>query len=187
MFGANAVSLAPNGGFGTAVTDGGMIYTTVFDGVGGVEFNNPKNPGLQNQYGLHVINDPSGILAPYFGFTVGKTSDFFMYMTDPNGQGCGGPGSSRQPPCWATTVTGLQMVGDLYYRSVSLLTRNDGWIVGDAMAIAHWNGQRWDGYPAGYIPFAMPGVPNLTSVAMVDSRSGWAVGSGGAIVRYTAP
>lgn len=187
VVGANTVALAPDGGFGTATGDGGGIWTTSFDGRGNVTFANPKNPGLQNQYGLHVINDPSGILAPYFGFTVGRRTDFFMYMTDPNGEGCGDPGSSRQPPCWATTVTGLQTYGDIYYRSVFLVNRNDGWVVGDGMAIAHWNGQAWKAYPDGNVPFMMPGVPNLSGVSMIDSRNGWAVGSGGAILRYTAP
>jgi hypothetical protein len=184
--GMTAVSMSSDGGYGTVVGETGALLETIFDGLGGMQWSPLGLPGLGNSYGVHVIPDPTGIAAKFYGWYVGKSSDFYFYQTNPAGEGCGREGS-RQVPCWGTFNTGLRTTGDIHYRSVFLLNKNYGWTVGDGMAIAHWNGQRWKEYPEGHVPFISQLDPNLYAVGMAHSGVGWAVGQNGTILRYTGP
>ena len=182
--GPNALHIASDGGYGAIVGDGGAILETFFDGNSNVSWTELGLPGRNNSYGVYVIPDPTGVLAKYYGWYVGLASDFYFYQTNPSGEGCGFEGT-RRPPCWGTFNTGLRTAGNVYYRSVHLVNKNDGWTVGDGMAIAHWDGRQWREYPEGHIPFISSLDPNLYGVWMTDSNSGWAVGSTGTILRYT--
>jgi len=182
--GPNALHIASDGGYGAIVGDGGAILETFFDGNANVSWTELGLPGRNNSYGVYVIPDPTGVLAKYYGWYVGLASDFYFYQTNPSGEGCGFEGT-RRPPCWGTFNTGLRTAGNVYYRSVHLVAKNDGWTVGDGMAIAHWDGRQWHEYPDGHVPFISSLDPNLYGVWMTDSNAGWAVGSGGTILRYT--
>ena len=81
-------------------------------------------------------------------------------------------------------MSGLFNAANTYYRSVYLVSKSDGWAVGDGRGIAHWDGAQWTVIPAGYIPDIVSG-PSLYAVRMLASNSGWAVGQDGMILRYT--
>lgn len=60
---------------------------------------------------------------------------------------------------------------------VSMVSGTDGWAVGDAGAIIHWNGTSWQAA-------ASPTTNDLTAVHMVSATDGWAVGSYGTILHW---
>jgi hypothetical protein len=60
---------------------------------------------------------------------------------------------------------------------VDLLSRNDGWAVGERGRIAHWNGVLWSDVPS-------PTSLGLHGIDMVSPTDGWAVGDSGVIVRW---
>ena len=184
--GPNVVSLAPDGNWGTIVCDGGGLYDLQFDTTGNPSWRTLGLIGLNNTYGLHVISDPTGVRAPYYGWYVGLVTDFAFYQTGapPNDRGCNEGAGTRTSPCWATAVSGLVNAGNTYYRSVYLVNKTDGWAVGDGMAMAHWDGAQWTSLPAGYIP-DIASAPSLYAVRMLSSSSGWAVGQNGMILKYT--
>ena len=82
------------------------------------------------------------------------------------------------------TPEGGVVIATANWRSVFAVASNDEWIVGSAVgavaSIAHWNGVAWTAYAPPNVPVAV----NLNSVQMLSSSDGWAVGQGGAIIRW---
>lgn len=62
-------------------------------------------------------------------------------------------------------------------RSVSMVSTNDGWAVGDGGTIIRWNGTQWN-------TITGPTNENLYSMSMVNASDAWAVGSNGTIIRW---
>jgi hypothetical protein len=81
---------------------------------------------------------------------------------------------ARIPPCWLTIAD--PPPASLY--GVQILSKTDGWAVGQAGAIFHWDGQAWTAVPS-------PGTRTLQAIVMVTPDEGWAVGDGGDILRMT--
>ena len=71
------------------------------------------------------------------------------------------------------------------WHSVFATASNDEWIVGNAVgsvaSIAHWNGVTWTAFAPPDVPVAV----NLNSTQMLSASDGWAVGQGGAIIRWS--
>ncbi|MEW6743397.1 MAG: PQQ-binding-like beta-propeller repeat protein [Planctomycetota bacterium] len=62
--------------------------------------------------------------------------------------------------------------------SISMLSEQDGWSVGDGGILLSWNGVSWVEYGS------PPTSSDLNSVHMIDAAEGWAVGAGGTILHY---
>ena len=61
--------------------------------------------------------------------------------------------------------------------SISMPSVNDGWAVGYAGELAHYNGQRW-------LKVSSPTTANLRGVSMLSAQEGWAVGANGVILHF---
>lgn len=64
-----------------------------------------------------------------------------------------------------------------HLRSISMVSANDLWGVGDNGLIAHYNGTAW-------AQVASPSGDRINAIHMLSSTLGWAVGDGGSIIRY---
>ncbi len=93
------------------------------------------------------------------GWAVGKNGSIWQYS--------GGT--------WAGTA--YSPTGQISLNSVSIVSANDVWAVGNSGVAAHWNGSGWS-------LVNTPGGQNLHAVKMVASNDGWAVGDSGTILHY---
>lgn len=62
-------------------------------------------------------------------------------------------------------------------KSVSMLSKSDGWIVGEGGIILRWNGNNWS-------TFVSPTTLTLYDVHMISANNGWAVGDYGKILHW---
>lgn len=61
--------------------------------------------------------------------------------------------------------------------AINMVSANDGWIVGNAGTILHWDGAAWTAVSS-------PTTENLRDIEMLQSDHGWAVGENGTILRW---
>jgi ligand-binding sensor domain-containing protein len=128
----------------------------------------------QGHYAVSLVPDPSNVFEPWYGWVVGE------YWTGGANGDARWPGNTqavcgaRIPPCWLTIAD--PPPASLY--GVQILSKTDGWAVGQAGAIFHWDGQAWTAVPS-------PGTRTLRAVVMVTPDEGWAVGDGGDILKMT--
>ncbi|MDY7077432.1 MAG: YCF48-related protein [Chloroflexota bacterium] len=61
--------------------------------------------------------------------------------------------------------------------SVTMISADDGWAVGQNGTILHWGGDHWE-------EVSSPTSSTLYSVAMVSADDGWAAGEGGTILHW---
>jgi len=88
---------------------------------------------------------------------------------------------------WAVGTTIARQSGDSWVvygspvsgslNAISMVTPDDGWIVGEAGKILHWNGTAWTAV-------ASPTTEELWQIEMLQSNHGWAVGDNGTILRW---
>lgn len=88
---------------------------------------------------------------------------------------------------WAVGATIARQSGDSWVvygspvaeslRAISMVTANDGWIVGEAGTILHWDGAAWT-------PVSSPTTEELWDIEMLQDNHGWAVGDNGVILRW---
>jgi hypothetical protein len=108
-----------------------------------------------------------------------------VQILNPNDAVAIGDSDSRTRWNGATwTPEGGVVIAGATWRSVFAVASNDEWIVGDAISsvasIAHWDGVAWTAYAPPNVPVAV----NLNCVQMLSASDGWAVGQGGAIIRW---
>jgi len=93
---------------------------------------------------------------------------------------------------WRVQIAGLSGANAGPLWSVSMVSPTDVWAVGETRTGAgtfwHWTGSPGlgGGWNLVQLPIAGPPAVVFYSVFMVSATEGWAVGSGGAIYRYTA-
>lgn len=126
---------------------------------------------FQNHYDGDLVPDPTSQETPWFGWIVGEyeggnVSGMLRYPS----KACG----ARIAPCWVSYADPPR--ADLY--AVDLVSPTQGWAVGEAGTIAHWNGLSWT------IIESRPTANTLWDVQMVSQAQGWAVGDSGTILRY---
>ncbi len=61
--------------------------------------------------------------------------------------------------------------------AVKMLSAIDGWAVGNAGTVLHWNGSTWSEYSS-------PTSNNLNGLALLDLNNAWAVGDSGTILNW---
>ena len=81
-------------------------------------------------------------------------------------------GFSQQSWYWYSPYTDSYHLNDIVFNSV-----NDGWAVGDAGKLIHFNGQKWS-------MVEKLTWNDLNALCFTDANNGWAVGDGGIILRY---
>jgi hypothetical protein len=95
-------------------------------------------------------------------------------------------GATTAGPIWSFTTEGNPGPGiwqpvaspvESFLSGVSMISADDGWAVGDAGTIIHWDGASWQ-------VASSPTTSNLEAVHMLSPNDGWAVGWDGTIVRW---
>jgi len=113
-----------------------------------------------------------------------------LYQTLPSGgPNFSGTGLEMISPTdgWAVGSTIARQSGDSWVvygspvteslNAISMVSANDGWIVGEAGTILHWDGLAWTAV-------ASPTSENIWDIEMLQSDHGWAVGGNGTILRW---
>jgi photosystem II stability/assembly factor-like uncharacterized protein len=62
-------------------------------------------------------------------------------------------------------------------KSVSMVSKSNGWIVGDGGIILHWNGNEWSTVDS-------PTTQHLYAIKMISATNGWAMGNYGTILHW---
>ncbi|MEM2619272.1 MAG: hypothetical protein QW356_07315 [Candidatus Hadarchaeales archaeon] len=71
----------------------------------------------------------------------------------------------------------LLRLGSKWISSIDMISKDEGWAVGDNGTILHWNGQEWSPVPS-------PTSEALIGIDMISKNEGWAVGDNGTILHW---
>jgi len=165
--GLNSIFITEDGSRGWAVGDGGILL----ERIGESAWQELGRIVFQNHYDGDIVPDPANAETPWAGWIVGEhvASNISGMLRYPSRE-CG----ARFAPCWVTYTEPPH--ADLY--GVDLISPDNGWAVGEAGTIIHWDGASWTTLAS------PPTTSTLRAVQMLSPTEGWAVGDGGTILHY---
>lgn len=162
VFGLRALALTVDGRRGVAVGDQGRL--ALYHGDTNPPYWDSSVVGLGSDlYTVAFVNNNAGWMG----------GDFPALLHYPS-LDCG----SRPSPCWGLALNAPHNGSSI--RGMAFADERNGWAVGPAGRLFHWNGQAWQSFENS------PTITNLNGLTLLSAQVGWAVGDNGVILRYTA-